>query len=188
MNENNDVARGGVPAVRENTGGVGFSDLADAPVTRARAIKLAGATVAAGALAAFWPAEADALTPQQRRRRRRRRRLRARRRRQAAVVSNPATVNFGDTTVGTPVTEPVQVTNNGTTPVTLQPTVVGDGFTLADTGNITLAPGETATVPVVFNPLQEGVSTGELRLVDARDGLVVETVDLLGNGVNVTTP
>lgn len=198
MNEPNNAGHGGVPAVRANTEevvearpsgeqlGVSFSDLGEATITRSRAIKLAGAALAGGALSVLWAGEAEASPAQ--RRRRRRRRLRARRRRQAAVVSNPTTVNFGGTTVGTPTTQPVQVTNNGTTPVTLSPTVVGDGFMLADTGDITLAPGETATVPVTFNPLQEGVSTGELRLVDTRDGLLLETVDLSGTGVGVTAP
>ncbi len=162
--------------------------LAEERVTRARAIKLAGAMVGTGAFALLLPDEADALTRRQRRRRRLRRR-RARQRRQNNVTSEQSTVNFGGTTVGTPVTESVDVTNNGTEPVTITPTVVGDGFTLADAGDITLQPGETVSVPVIFAP-QVGaeagdINTGELRLADAADGLLLEAVDLVGTVVNV---
>ncbi len=151
--------------------------LADAPVTRARAIKLAGATVAVGAFAALWPAEADAAN----------RRRRRRRRRQAAVTSPQPTVDFGDTTVGTSPTLTVPVTNDGDTPVTLTPTVVGDGFTIDPTfsgvDGFTLAPGESISVPVIFTPEVGGPSTGGLRIVDAADGLLVETVNLVGEGI-----
>ena len=89
-------------------------------------------------------------------------------------MSNPSTVNFGGTVVNTPSpAENVTTTNSGPTPVTLRPEVVGDGFSLLDGSDITLAPGETARVPVTFTPAEERVQTGNLRLVDVRDGLVV---------------
>ncbi len=165
---------------------VPLEGVAEERITRARAIKLAGAMVGTGAFALLLPDEADALTRRQRRKRRRRR---ARQRRQNNVTSEQSTVNFGGTTVGTPVTESVDVTNNGTEPVTITPTVVGDGFTLADAGDITLQPGETVSVPVIFAP-QVGaeagdINTGELRLADAADGLLLEAVDLVGTVVNV---
>jgi hypothetical protein len=155
--------------------------LADQPITRARAIKLAGATVAAGAFAAFMPDAAEARPNRKGRRRRRRRR-----RRNVTTTNNTtdnSTVNFGDSLVGTPVTEAVTVTNNGPDSVTLNPTIVGDGFRLVDTDPIIVGAGESRIVEVIFDPLSGGVSTGNLRLVDARDGLVLEDIELLGTGL-----
>ncbi len=159
---------------------VPFEGIAEEPITRARAIKLAGATIAGGAFSIFWGADVAEARPNRRRRRRRRR---IRRRRQNNVTSTETT-NFGSTTVGSPLTEFVEVTNNGPDSVTLSPTVVGDGFELVDTGDVTVASGETVRIPVVLNALEEGVQTGTLRLVDARDGLLLEAVDLVGD-VNV---
>ncbi len=153
--------------------------LADAPVTRARAIKLFGAVIAGGALVAFLPDEASA---------RPNRRKRRRRRRQAAITSNPSTVTFAPTIVGTPSpAKNVTITNDGDTPVTLRPEMVGDGFTIdpmfSGIDGFTLAPGASIAVPVIFTPGVEGPSTGELRIVDAADGLLVETVNLVGEGI-----
>jgi hypothetical protein len=120
-----------------------------------------------------------------RRRRRRRRRLR-RRRRNVTTTNNTtdnSTVNFGDSLVGTPVTEVVTIENNGPDSVTLRPEIAGGGFTLVDDGLITIAPGQTAVLPVVFNPLSGGAQTGNLQLVDVDDGLVLEDIDLLGRGL-----
>lgn len=178
-------------AMKRNDGDlpVPLEGLADRPVTRARALKLLGATATAGAFAAFTGGAAEAGDRDRRRRRRRRlRKRRARQRRQAAVTSEQPTINFGNTTVGTPLTENVVVTNNGDTPVTIDPTVVGDGFTLLDAGNITLQPGETVRIPVVLNALEEGVQTGTIRLLDARDGLLLETVGLTGTVTAPVTP
>ena len=153
--------------------------LADAPVTRARAIKLFGAAIVVGALVAFLPDEAGA---------RPNRRKRRRRKRQAAITSNPSTVTFGNTVVNTPSpAENVTITNDGTTPVTLTPTVVGDGFTIDPTfpgiDGFRLAPGASIDVPVIFTPEVGGPSTGGLTIVDAADGLLVETVKLVGEGI-----
>src|SRR5918998_1438394 len=167
---------------------VPLEGLAEERVTRARAIKFAGATITAGALAFLLPDEADALTRKQRRRRRRRRRAAARRRRQNNVTSDSSTVTFGDTVLNTPSpAENVTITNDGTTPVTLRPEVVGDGFTVAPTfpgvDGFALAPGTSIDVPVIFTPDLSGPSTGELRIIDAADGLLVETVELVGEGI-----
>jgi len=122
--------------------------LADAPVTRARAIKLFGAAIVVGALVAFLPDEAGA---------RPNRRKRRRRKRQAAITSNPSTVTFGNTVVNTPSpAENVTITNDGTTPVTLTPTVVGDGFTIDPTfpgiDGFRLAPSIAETILLNTTP------------------------------------
>jgi hypothetical protein len=171
--------------MKRNDGGlpVPLEGPAEERITRARAIKLAGAMVGTGAFALLLPDEADAASRRQRRRRRLRRR-RARQRRQNNVTSEESTINFGDTLVDAPVTRFVEVTNNGPDSVTLEPTLVGDGFSLVNTDPITVASGDTVRIPVVLDALEEGIQTGTLRLVDARDGLLLEAVDLVGD-VNV---
>ena len=52
-----------------------------------------------------------------------------------------------------------------------------------NTDPITIRPGDIADIGVIFDPLSGGAQTGNLRLVDARDGLVVEDIDLLGTGL-----
>ena len=162
--------------------------LAEERVTRARAIKLAGAMMGTGAFTLFTGGTAEARPN----RRRRRRRRRIRRRRQAAVTSPQPVVNVGGTTVGgTPVSTTIPITNEGNTPVTIDPTVVGDRFTLGDLSgtDLTIQPGDTLDIPVIFTPqvgdVAGDVSTGELQVRDAADGLLLETVDLTGN---VTAP
>jgi len=158
---------------------VPFERIAEERITRARAIKLAGAMGATGAFALFTGGTAEAR-PNRRRRRRRRRR------RQRAVTSDQSTINFGDTILNVPATEFVTITNEGDTPVTINPTLVGDGFTLGDLSglDLTLEAGESVKIPVILNALEEGVKTGKLRILDARDGLVLEVVELVGE-VNV---
>jgi hypothetical protein len=153
----------------------GFSDLGDVTITRSRAIKLAGAALAGGAFSLFWAPEADALNKKKRRRRRR-----ARRRRQAAIVATPSVVNI--TTPGAVGAVPVTVTNNGTTPVTLKPQLVGDGFTLlnADDAQFELLPGASRLVEVTATALAE---EGVLNIRDASDGLILEVVELNGPGL-----
>ena len=161
-----------------------FGDLAvgltDMTITRSRAIKLAGAALAGSALTILWPGEADAANRKKRRRRRRRRK--------AAVTSNSSPTTFPDTVVNIP-SQPadVTITNGGTTSVTLTPEVVGDGFTIAPTfpgiNGFTLAPGVSIDVPVIFTPEVIGPSTGTLRILEGADNLLVETVELIGEGI-----
>ena len=159
--------------------------LAEERITRARAIKLAGATITAGGLAMFLGTdEADALTRRQRRRRRRRR-IRQRRNNVTTNTEN-STIDFGDVSVvELPVTRTVTVTNNGDVPVTVRP-VVGDGFTLLDADGNEIADDDTIRIPAndaveLDVVLTELVSSGTLELVDVRDGLVLETVDLVAD-------
>jgi hypothetical protein len=158
----------------------GFSDLGDVTITRSRAIKLAGAALAGGAFSLFWAPEADARTNKNKRRRRRRARAR-RRRRRAAIVATPSVVNI--TIPGAGGAELVTVTNNGTTPVTISPEVVGDGFTLGDLSGLDLEldpNGGFVNIPVIATAdAEEGV----LNIRDASDDLILEVVELNGPGL-----
>ena len=160
--------------------------LAETPVSRARAIKLLGAMGATGAFALFTGGTAEAGERDRRRRRRRRRRARLRRQRNVTTNTENSTIDFGDVSVvDLPVTRPVTVTNNGDVPVTVRP-VVGDGFTLVDADGNEIADGDTIRIPAKDSVqldvvLTELVSSGTLELVDVRDGLVLETVDLVAD-------
>jgi hypothetical protein len=158
--------------------------LAEERVTRARAIKLLGAMGATGAFALFTGGTAEAGERDRRRRRRRRRRLRRRRRNVTTTntTTETSTVNFGSPLA--PTTVPVTIANNGPDDVTLKPTIVGEGFSLANTDPITIKAGDTAVLPVTFDPRNiDGAQTGNLKLVDVADKVVLEDIDLLGTGL-----
>jgi len=74
---------------------------------------------------------------------------------------------------------PVTVTNNGTTPVTITPQLVGDGFSLvnADDAEFQLLPGASRLVEVTGTNI---AGDGVLNIRDASDGLILEVVDLNG--------
>lgn len=153
--------------------------LADVTVTRSRAIKLAGAALAAGAFGLIFVPEADA------RRRKKKRRRRRRRRNRGTITPNP--VNFEPTPVGQPSTENVTFSNNGTNPIYVSPDLGNPAFTLAPTfdPSVPIAPGASVTVPITFTPTTPGVQTGSVTLVDA-NGTTVATAPIAGEGVDVT--
>jgi hypothetical protein len=147
--------------------------LTEEPITRARAIKLAGAAIlsAAGMMALGQsPAEA-------------RKKHRRHRKKKKKVTAAPQNLAFPDTPVGDSSTETVAITNNGTEPVYVQPQL-GNGFTLAPSvdASAPISPGTTG-VDVVFTPLQEGAYEGELTIVDS-SGTDATAVDLTGTGVS----
>jgi hypothetical protein len=156
---------------------VGFSELGEAPISRARAIKLAGAALAGSALSLFWATdEADA-----RRRRRRRKRRKKRRRRKAQVTPNPVT------TLAPGVPTVLQVTNpSDSRPLTVGGVslVDGDGGLLGSNGlvgaPVQIAPGATAPVTVTFAPDDPIVDASGLRLFDG-GGRPIIVVDEEGN-------
>jgi hypothetical protein len=157
--------------------------LAEGTITRARAIKLAGAALlsASGLMMLFQsPAEAG---------RRRKKRRRRRRRSTTRVRTNRRRVRFRETPVGTlPSESPVEnvtITNIGTDPISIQPVFSSPDFTLAPgfTFPEEIATRNSVTVPIAFTPLQEGVQTGELTFVDT-DGSPVVIVDANGNTVD----
>ncbi len=175
---------------REELEGMSFDDLtaglADGAITRAKAIKLAGAALLGGALTVLWADEADARNKKKRRRRRRRRRPRT-----AQVTPNPVT----SLTILTGLLgDGLQVFNPGG-----EPLVIG-GFEVLDLGdngllgvldeallpeNITIAPNTAENVVLNISDLTDPnlVNAEGLRLVDA-SGTPITVVD--SNGVPVT--
>lgn len=145
--------------------------LAEMRITRARAIKLAGAALAGGTLSLFWAGEADA-----RNRKRRRRRRRKRRRKAEVAPPQPLAPVLGGVT---PLV--LQITNPSDKPLTIDDVKVVDGDFLGAGllgGPVTIAPN-TGPVPVTVN-LETGnspvVDAGSIRLIDER-GIPITVIE-----------
>jgi hypothetical protein len=159
---------------REELEGGSFDDLAaelaDGTITRARAIKLAGAALFGGALTLLWPGEADA---RKRRRRRHRRHRRPRRRRARVTNPQPVTVTPGDNTFN--------VKNPGSRALTIEKVQVldSDGDVIAVKrlvgGPVTIKPGKTLPVTVNLDA-NDLLNADKLRLIDGR-GIAVTVID-----------
>jgi hypothetical protein len=138
--------------------------LADGTITRARAIKLAGATLLGGALTVLWTDEADA----------RRRRRKKRRRRKARVTPTPSTLpQQQQDALGNPVANEIvlSVTNpSDSKPLTISDVKLlgAEGAVVDPTVPVTIAPGATVDIPitVTYDPSSPLVDAGELRLYD----------------------
>jgi len=149
--------------------------LTEETITRARAIKLAGAALLAGTgLTMLFQSPAEA-------------RKRRRRRKKKKVTASPREVTFPNTPAGTTSdSKSVTVTNNGTEPVSvvLSPEALNGGFTLAPSfdASAPILPGTSADVPIQFTPAEQGVEySGQLLVVDAT-GTTVTATDLTGRG------
>jgi hypothetical protein len=94
-------------------------------------------------------------------------------------------VAFGNVTLNTPTTQTVTLSSTGGVAVTVSTGVLaGTGFTMSGvTFPVTLNPGQTATLDLVFNPTTAGAATGMVTITsnDADSG--TETIALSGTGV-----
>ena len=152
--------------------------LAEERITRARAIKLAGAAAATGAFALFWGTdEADA--------RRRKRRRRRRRRRRKARVSQPTPITL------VPGDNIISITNPSDKPLTISEVrVIGKDGSVIETvplaEDIIIQPRDTLPVTVDLSGLTatELLQADGLRLIDGR-GVPITIVDEEGVKVGV---
>jgi hypothetical protein len=162
---------------REDLEGSAFDDLApglaDGTITRARAIKLAGAALLGGALTLLWPGEADA---------RKRRRRRKKKKRRKAQVTNPVPVPVPNVVNPGVIGITFPVLNLGDKDLVIKDVKVVDGGDdgLADAelanGPITIEAGQTEPVTVNLTVTDPLIETGELRLIDA-GGTPITVVD-----------
>ncbi len=149
--------------------------LADGTITRARAIKLAGAALLGGALTVLWTDEADA---------RRRRKKKRRRRRKARVTTAPSstnTLNSLPPVAGEAIPITLAVTNpSDSNPLTISNVKLlgAEGAVVDPTLPVTIAPGATAEIPITitYSPSSPLVDAGELRLYDG-SGVPVEVTN-----------
>jgi hypothetical protein len=96
---------------------------------------------------------------------------------------------FGNASVYSPVTQSITLTSTGTAPVTVDSAnLSGSGFTVSGAAfPLTLAPNQTATLTVQFDPAQSGAASGSITLVSNSSSGLISTISLSGTGVPVLT-
>jgi hypothetical protein len=109
---------------------------------------------------------------------------------QAAIqqlTANPASVSFGNATVGSSNAKQVTVTNTGNVSTTISSAAVaGTGFSLSGSGSsVALNPGQSETYTVIFDPQTAASDTGTLSIASNAPGSPMK-VGLAGTGS--TTP
>lgn len=103
---------------------------------------------------------------------------------QPCVGVEPASVAFGNVTVGEQATAEVQLANCSTTvPFTIDGAAADDGFEITTPSPTAIAPGSTVTATIAFTPLAERDYSGQATLVTSAG---TTTVNLTGTGVSVT--
>jgi hypothetical protein len=97
---------------------------------------------------------------------------------------NASSVAFGSVNFGQPATQTLTLTSTGNVSVTVNSAAVaGTGFTLSGaTLPVTLAPGQTSTLGVEFNPTVTGAATGTLTVSSTSSTNGTATVALTGTG------
>ena len=96
------------------------------------------------------------------------------------LSASPASVAFGDVTVGTTATQNDQLTNTGNAPVDIATvSVKGTGFGVTGGSNTTLAPNQSVAVTVSFNPQAAGSASGNLAVLSNAPAL---NISLSGTG------
>ena len=102
----------------------------------------------------------------------------------ALGISAPS-LAFGSVPVNSPATQPLILSSTGNSAVTVSAAaLLGTGFSIAGGSlPVTLAPGQTATLTVQFDPATAGATTGQLTLTS--DSLTGSTtsISLSGTGV-----
>jgi len=82
------------------------------------------------------------------------------------LTPNPSTLNFGNISVGTSLTQPVTLTNSGGSKVTItQASLSGTGFTFSGLSYpVTLVGGQSVTCQVTFAPPSSGTDSGMVSI------------------------
>ncbi len=94
---------------------------------------------------------------------------------------------FGSVAVNSAVTQPLTLSSTGTVPVTVSAAALsGNSFSLSGEGlPVTLAPGQTATMNVQFNPTAAGAAAGQLTLTSNSLTGSTTAISVSGTGVPV---
>jgi hypothetical protein len=100
------------------------------------------------------------------------------------LSANASSMNFGNTLVGSSVSQTITLTNTGTASVNLsQVAITGAGFTASGfTGAVALAAGQSFSLTVSFAPATAGSAMGSLSFVSSATNSPT-TISLSGNGV-----
>jgi len=105
------------------------------------------------------------------------------------LSANPASLSFGNVTVGSSGTQTVTLTNTGNSSVSIsQITASGAGFSSSGlTPPLTLTAGQSTTFSVICAPATAGSLTGSATVVSNATNSPT-TIALSGTGVQVTSP
>lgn len=94
-----------------------------------------------------------------------------------------ASLAFGNVTVGASTSQLVTLTVAGTANVTISGiSASGTGFSASGNSNVTLTPGQSVTISVIFNPKAAGSSSGDV-LVSSNASNSSLKIGLSGDGV-----
>jgi Abnormal spindle-like microcephaly-assoc'd, ASPM-SPD-2-Hydin len=101
-----------------------------------------------------------------------------------------ASLTFGNVTLNTSSTQPVTLTSTGTAPVTVNSaTPSGTGYSFSGaTLPVTLNPGESLSLNVVFNPTVTGAAMGQLTIQSDSSTNSTAVVTLSGTGTAALSP
>jgi plastocyanin len=101
------------------------------------------------------------------------------------LTANPSSLSFGNTTIGTPNTLNVAVTNSGNSAVSISNTIFGGSgnFTASGVNGTPLNPGQTANLSVTFTPLATTPVTGSVSITSNAPTV---KINLSGAGVQPT--
>jgi hypothetical protein len=99
------------------------------------------------------------------------------------LASSTSSLSFGSVNVGSSSSQAVTLTNAGNTNIAFgSVSASGSGFAASGGSNVTLAPNQSVTVTVTFDPLVVGAASGGLSISsNASDSVVVA---LSGTGVS----
>src|SRR6266478_2749259 len=95
------------------------------------------------------------------------------------LTASPASLSFGNVTVGSSAMQTVTLTNTGSSSVSISQVNVPAGFLTSGLA-VTLGAGQTATFSVVFAPTSSGSVTGNANVVSNASSPV--TIPLAGTG------
>ena len=103
---------------------------------------------------------------------------------QPGISATPSSLNLGSVTTGSSNTQTVTLKNTGTASLTIsQATVTGSSFSINGLSfPLTIAPGNAATLNVVFTPTTAGSASGSISLVSNAPASPM-TVILSGTGI-----
>lgn len=107
------------------------------------------------------------------------------------LTVSAGSLSFGNVSVNTSTTQPLTLTSTGTMPVAISAAAIsGEGFSLSGGTAlpITLAPKQSLTLQVHFNPTSIGILSGQLEIRSTSSTGSSTTISLRGIGIEVASP
>ena len=96
------------------------------------------------------------------------------------IAVNPETISFGNVLVGTPDSLSIKVYNQGNGNLLIQGITVSDPAYTIGEFDLTIVPGDSTIIPVIFSPLSTGDFPSQIDIM-SNDTLLV--VPISGTGV-----